>query len=97
MKRIMIICGAGHATSTVVRTKVESWLKKEGLTNEVEVMQSSISAQTKDIAEGKYDIVISTTQVPESIKDVLKYLSFASLVLLPVNEQFFPTIVFSLR
>ena len=32
-------------------------------------MQSSISAQTKDIAEGKYDIVISTTQVPESIKD----------------------------
>ena len=64
MKRIMIICGAGHATSTVVRTKVESWL-----TNEVEVMQSSISAQTKDIAEGKYDIVISTTQVPESIKD----------------------------
>lgn len=28
MKRIMIICGAGHATSTVVRTKVESWLKK---------------------------------------------------------------------
>ena len=69
MKSIMIICGAGHATSTVVRTKVESWLKKEGLTNEVEVMQSSISAQTKDIAEGKYDIVISTTQVPESIKD----------------------------
>ena len=58
MKRIMIICGAGHATSTVVRTKVESWLKKEGLTNEVEVMQSSISARTKDIAEGKYDIVI---------------------------------------
>ena len=55
MKRIMIICGAGHATSTVVRTKVESWLKKEGLTNEVEVMQSSISAQTKDIAEGKRD------------------------------------------
>lgn len=68
MKRIMIICGAGHATSTVVRTKVESWLKKEGLTNEVEVMQSSISAQTKDIAEGKYDIVISTTQVQKALK-----------------------------
>ena len=29
MKRIMIICGAGHATSTVVRTKVESWLKNK--------------------------------------------------------------------
>lgn len=69
MKTIMIICGAGHATSTVARTKVESWLKNEGLTNEVEVKQSSIGAQAKDIADGKYDIVISTTQVPENIKD----------------------------
>lgn len=28
MKTIMIICGAGHATSTVVRTKVEDMVKK---------------------------------------------------------------------
>ena len=67
MKTIMIICGAGHATSTVVRTKVESWLKSEGLASEVK--QSSIGAQAKDIAADKYDIVISTTQVPENIKD----------------------------
>ena len=67
MKTIMIICGAGHATSTVVRTKVESWLKSEGLASEVEVKQSSIGAQAKDIAADKYDIVISTTQVPENI------------------------------
>lgn len=40
MKTIMIICGAGHATSTVVRTKVESWLKSEGLASEVEVKLS---------------------------------------------------------
>ena len=66
MKTIMIICGAGHATSTVVRTKVESWLKSEGLASEVEVKQSSIGAQAKDIAADKYDIVISTTQVPEN-------------------------------
>lgn len=69
MKTIMIICGAGHATSTVVRTKVESWLKSEGLASEVEVKQSSIGAQAKDIAADKYDILISTTQVPENIKD----------------------------
>ena len=72
MKRIMIICGAGHATSTVVRTKVESWLKKEGLTNEVEVMQSSISAQTKDIAEGKYDIVIRSGDSNRVVRELKK-------------------------
>ena len=31
MKKLLIMCGAGHATSTVVRTKVNRWLKEEGL------------------------------------------------------------------
>lgn len=39
------------------------------MASEVEVKQSSIGAQAKDIAADKYDIVISTTQVPENIKD----------------------------
>lgn len=39
------------------------------MASEVEVKQSSIGAQAKDIVADKYDIVISTTQVPENIKD----------------------------
>lgn len=69
MKSLLIVCGAGHATSTVVRTKVESWLASEGLKDKVTVKQSSVGAELKDIADGKYDIVLSTTQVPENIKD----------------------------
>lgn len=69
MKKLLVICGAGHATSTVVRTKMENWLKQEGLSGKVSLKQSSVGAEAKDIAAGKYDIVVSTTQVPASIQD----------------------------
>lgn len=69
MKTLLIVCGAGHATSTVVRTKVESWLNSEGLKDKVVLKQSSVGNELNNIAAGKYDIVISTTQVPDSIKD----------------------------
>lgn len=68
MKTLLIICGAGHATSTVVRTKVENWLASEGLKDKVVVKQSSVGAELANITADKYDIVISTTQVPENIK-----------------------------
>lgn len=69
MKSLLIICGAGHATSTVVRTKFETWLKKEELTDKVKLIQSSVGAEISNINNEKYDIVVSTTQVPASIKD----------------------------
>lgn len=69
MKTLLIMCGAGHATSTVVRSKFEEWLKKEGLSGEVTIKQSAVGAEIQNISDGKYDVVVSTTQVPDSIKD----------------------------
>lgn len=69
MKKMLIMCGAGHATSTVVRAKVESWLKKEGLVNQVSIKQSAIGDEVTNISNGNYDIVVSTTVVPNEIKD----------------------------
>lgn len=69
MKTLLIMCGAGHATSTVVRSKVEAWLKQEGLSGEVTIKQSAVGAEVQNISDGKYDVVVSTTQVPSSIKD----------------------------
>jgi len=69
MKKLLIMCGAGHATSTVVRTKIESWLSNEGLADKVTIKQSSIGDEEQNIAENKYDIVVSTTQVSDSIVD----------------------------
>lgn len=49
MKKLLIMCGAGHATSTVVRTKVNRWLKEEGLENQVEIKQSAVGQELESI------------------------------------------------
>lgn len=68
MKKLLIMCGAGHATSTIVRSKVEDWLKSEGLADQVTIKQSAVGNEITNIASGSYDIVLSTTQVPSSIQ-----------------------------
>ena len=62
------MCGAGHATSTVVRAKVEDWLKAQGLSNKVTIKQSAVGDEIDNIKNDRYDIVISTTVVPDNIK-----------------------------
>ncbi|CEG23728.1 Galactitol-specific phosphotransferase enzyme IIB component [Planococcus massiliensis] len=67
MKKLLIICGTGIATSTVVKGKVEEWLKENNLTQDVKIYQSKVSDEINRIDE--YDIVLSTTLVPDNIKD----------------------------
>ena len=61
MKKLLVVCGAGHATSTIAVAKVE------GLENQVQIVQSKIADELNKIDD--YDAVISTTIVPNSIKD----------------------------
>ena len=61
MKKLLIMCGSGIATSTVVAGKVKDWLKANGYSDSVQVFQSKVADD--------YDVVISTTVVPDSIKD----------------------------
>ncbi|MGX6979690.1 hypothetical protein ACWN8V_10620 [Vagococcus elongatus] len=49
MKTLLIMCVARHATTTVVRSQIEEWLKNEGLTSSVSIKQSSCRARN-----GKY-------------------------------------------
>lgn len=69
MKKMLIMCGAGHATSTIVHAKVNDWLEENGFKNEVEIKQSAVSQEVDNIRNGVYDIVISTTIVPDEIKN----------------------------
>lgn len=69
MKSLLIMCGAGHATSTVVRTKLNNWLENENLLDRVSIKQSSVGQEMENIKSGAYDIVVSTTQVPRDIED----------------------------
>lgn len=66
MKKLLVVCGAGHATSTIAVAKVNAWLDKEGLSDQVKIYQSKIADELNKIDD--YDAVISTTIVPDSIK-----------------------------
>jgi Phosphotransferase system, galactitol-specific IIB component len=68
-KSLMVVCGTGIATSTVATGKIKSYLEKEGLESQVHFLQSKIADEVSAINNGEYDIVVSTTMVPSSIKD----------------------------
>ena len=67
MKKLLIMCSTGVATSTIVTNKVKEWLKEKGLTDQVKLYQSKVADEMNKI--DNYDIVVSTTVVPDSIKD----------------------------
>lgn len=66
MKKMLIMCGTGIATSTIVTGKVKQWLKDNNLDNEVQLYQSKVADEMGKIDD--YDVVISTTIVPDNIK-----------------------------
>lgn len=66
MKKLLIMCGTGIVTSTIVRDKVETWLHEQQLDQRVQIFQSSV--QTEQSKADHYDIIISTTHVPDSMK-----------------------------
>lgn len=67
MKKLLIMCGTGIATSTVVVGKVKKWLEENKLESNVKIYQGKIAEEINRIND--YDIVISTTLVPDEYKD----------------------------
>lgn len=67
MKKLLVICGTGIATSTVVTGKIKDWLKENKLENEVQVFQGKVSDEIKSF--DNYDVVVSTTIVPDQLQD----------------------------
>ncbi len=62
-KRVLILCGTGIATSTVMATKVREYCAQQGI--DVDIDQTKVMETLRGI-EG-YDLVVSTTQVPSSV------------------------------
>lgn len=69
MKKILIMCGTGIATSTIVTEKVKAWLKDMNLNHDVVLYQSKISDELGRLNE--YDIIVSTTMFPKSVKEIV--------------------------
>ena len=63
MKKVLIICGTGVATSTVVAAKVREHLVSHGI--EASVDQGKVM----DLVGGKVqaDLIVATTDVPASV------------------------------
>lgn len=67
MKKVLIICGTGVATSTVVKVKITKWLYEKNLETKVKLYQSKMSNEIDRLDE--YDIIISAIIVPNRIKE----------------------------
>lgn len=65
MKRILVVCGTGVATSTVVLSKIKDWLADKGYTASLSQEKVADAITKLD----NYDIVVSTTIVPDNIRD----------------------------
>ncbi|GEN56123.1 PTS galactitol transporter subunit IIB [Halolactibacillus alkaliphilus] len=67
MKKLLIMCGTGVATSTVVTGKIKEWLKEKDLDKEVTLYQSKVADEMNKIDD--YDAIVTTTVVPDKIKE----------------------------
>lgn len=64
MKKVLIICGTGVATSTVVASKVRDHLQAKGITATVE------QGKVMDLLQGgqSADLIVATTDIPSSVE-----------------------------
>ena len=67
MKTLMVVCGSGVATSTVVEGKIRDYLDSKGLLDQVKMYKGNIAEQINHIDD--YDAFVSTTVVPDDVKD----------------------------
>lgn len=67
MKTLMVVCGSGIATSTVVEGKIRDFLDSKGVLDKVKMYKGNIAEQINHIDE--YDAFVSTTVVPDNVKD----------------------------
>ncbi|HLR62538.1 MAG TPA: PTS galactitol transporter subunit IIB [Lentibacillus sp.] len=67
MKKILVICGTGIATSTIIIEKVKAWLEKEQLNEQVELHQGNVHDAINKGNE--YDFMISATFVPGGLQE----------------------------
>jgi PTS system galactitol-specific IIB component len=67
MRKVLVVCGTGVATSTVVMGKLKEWLMKEKLHEQVMLHQGNINDAINKWED--YDFIVSTTIISETMKD----------------------------
>lgn len=65
MKKIVLACGSGIATSTAVAHKVATLLDENGYANQYHIVQCAIAEATSQCADA--DLLIATTVAPAGV------------------------------
>lgn len=63
MKKVLVVCGTGVATSTVVVSKVRDFLEAEGIN--AQIQQGKVMDLVGSGVDA--DLIVSTTDVPDSV------------------------------
>lgn len=90
-KKVLVICGTGVATSTVVMQKLKAFLQEKGI--EATLEQSKVTDVLNKADQ--YDLIISTTAVPPSLQD--KVINAVPLLTGVGKEKVFEAIEASLK
>lgn len=64
MKKVLVVCGTGVATSTVVVNKVKDYLAQKGV--EAQIQQGKVMDLVGSDVDA--DLVVATTDVPDTVK-----------------------------
>ncbi|WP_087974277.1 PTS sugar transporter subunit IIB [Oceanobacillus rekensis] len=67
MKKVLVICATGIATSTIIMARLTEWLKNENLLDHVELHQGKVSEAFH--VQQDYDFIVSATIVPDDLKE----------------------------
>jgi PTS system galactitol-specific IIB component len=72
-KKVLVICGTGVATSTVVAMKIKDFCESRGIA--IAVTQGKVMDIVRGIAG--YDLIVATTPIPATVQiPVIEGLSF---------------------
>lgn len=71
-KNVLIVCGTGIATSTVVRGKLQDALPEHGI-NVGTIDKAKATEAPGKANSGKYDMIVTTTQLNEDRYDLPIY------------------------
>ncbi len=66
MKRILLACGSGIATSTAVNGKISKILDENGFAGQYKITQTKI-ADAASMSEN-FDFLVATTMAPQNLK-----------------------------
>jgi PTS system galactitol-specific IIB component len=81
--RVLIVCGSGIATSTMVYMQVGELLKRHGIDAEL----VRIATQAAKTASADADLIVATTQVPDGKVPVISGIPFLTGIGVEAAEQ----------